>query len=274
LRKKLSPSFIRKDIMTATNTDATKNKKSSSLPLSQLPRTLFSRRWWWTTLIVILGVIVMARLGIWQLDRLQQRKDRNATYLEQISVAPLELTAENIVAAPILLNDRLAVAQGSYDFSEQIVLVQQNWQGRPGAHLVTPLVLADGQTAVMVNRGWIPSTDISLDLSEFDEPDNLPVEGSIQLSQELSGGRETIVNGPQRDWYRIDIEAIQEQMPYDLFPFYLLATPPEGYQEQLPYRIAPDIDLSDGPHLGYAIQWFLFASILGIGYVLFVRTRS
>jgi surfeit locus 1 family protein len=260
--------------MTATKPKASKNKKTSSLPLSQLPRTLFNRRWWWTTLIVIVGVIIMARLGIWQLDRLQQRKDRNATYLEQISVAPLVLKAEDIVAAPVLLKDRLAVAQGSYDFSEQIVIVQQNWQGRPGAHLVTPLVLEDGQTAVLVNRGWIPSTDMSSDLAQFNEPDERPVEGSIQLSQELSGGRETIVSGPQQEWYRIDIGAIQEQMPYELFPFYLLATPPEGYQEQLPYRIAPEIDLSDGPHLGYAIQWFLFASILGLGYLFFVRTRS
>lgn len=260
--------------MTATNTKATKDKKSSSLPLSLLPRTLFSRRWWWATLIVIVGVIVMARLGIWQLDRLQQRKDRNATYLAQISVSPLELTTEDIGTAPVLLNDRLAVAEGRYDFSEQIVIVQQNWQGRPGAHLVAPLVLADGQTAILVNRGWIPSSDISPDLAQFNESDDLPVEGSIQLSQELSGGRETIVSGPQREWYRIDIGAIQEQMPYELFPFYLLAKPPEGYQEQLPYRIAPEIDLSDGPHLGYAIQWFLFASILGLGYVLFVRTHS
>jgi len=260
--------------MTATKSKATKNKKSASLPLSQLPRTLFNRRWWWSTLIVVVGVIIMARLGIWQLDRLQQRKVRNATYLEQISVAPLELTADDIVAAPVLLNDRLAVAQGSYDFSEQIVIVQQNWQGRPGAHLVTPLVLVDGQAAVMVNRGWIPSADISPDLTDFDEPDDLPVEGSIQLSQELSGGRESIVSGPQQEWYRIDIEAIQEQIPYKLFPFYLLATPPEGYQEQLPYRIAPEIDLSDGPHLGYAIQWFFFASILGLGYLFFVRTHS
>jgi len=260
--------------MTVTKPKTGKDKKSSSLPLSQLPRTLFNHRWWWTTLIVIAGVIVMARLGIWQLDRLQQRKDQNATYLEQISAAPLELTAEDVAVAPVLLKDRLAVARGKYDFSEQIVIVQQNWQGRPGAYLVTPLVLGDGQTAVLVNRGWIPSTDMNLDLAKFDEPDERMVEGSIQLSQVLSGGRETIVSGKQKEWYRIDISAIQEQMPYELFPFYLLATPPEGYQEQLPYRIAPEIDLSNGPHLGYAIQWFLFASILGLGYLRFVSTRS
>ncbi len=34
----------------------------------------FSRRWWWTTLLVIAGAAVCVRLGIWQLDRLHQRR--------------------------------------------------------------------------------------------------------------------------------------------------------------------------------------------------------
>ena len=35
--------------------------------------------------------------------------------------------------------------------------------------------------------------------------------------------------------------------------------------------MAKEIDLSEGPHLSYAMQWFIFSLGLGIGYVVFVR---
>ena len=35
-----------------------------------------------------------------------------------------------------------------------------------------------------------------------------------------------------------------------------------------------EIDLSDGPHLSYAIQWFAFATILLVGYAAYVRSRG
>ena len=42
----------------------------------------------------------------------------------------------------------------------------------------------------------------------------------------------------------------------------------------LPYEVEPELDLSNGPHLGYAIQWFIFAFILGIMYVRYVSKKE
>jgi surfeit locus 1 family protein len=72
----------------------------------------------------------------------------------------------------------------------------------------------------------------------------------------------------------VDIPAIQAQVPYELLPVYLLQVPPEGNATQLPYRAEPEVDLSDGPHLGYAIQWFIFSLILGIIYVRYVNKKE
>ena len=73
---------------------------------------------------------------------------------------------------------------------------------------------------------------------------------------------------PQKEWYRVDVAAIEQQMPYELLPFYILQAP-EGNGE-LPFRSEPQIDLSESSHLGYAFQWFIFSLGLGIGYVLYV----
>ena len=261
--------------MTAVETPVKESQKAANVPLSRLPRTFFNRRWWWVTLLVLVLMAVFARLGIWQLGRLEQRRTSNAAYLAQISESPLLLNESHLTAAPDDLVDRPAVAQGRYDHAQQIILTQQSWLGRPGAHLVTPLVLEDGETAVLVDRGWISAADADgANLGQFDEPGQLLVDGAIQLSQTLSGGRQTQVDGPQQQWYRIDVEAIQQQIPYRLLPFFLLQAPPEGVQSELPYRVAAEIDLSDGPHLGYAIQWFLFAAVLAVGYSRFVSTHG
>ncbi len=261
--------------MTSNNVQKTSSKKTPSVPLSELPRALFSRRWWWTTLIVLVGIVVLARLGIWQLDRLQQRKTRNAEYLQQIANEPFELSGQHFPDDPVVLRDRSALAMGEYDFTEQIILTQQNWQGRPGAHLITPLRISGSEFAVLVNRGWIPSAEAEAGaLSQYDQLGIQKVSGAIQLSQTLSGDRETVIESPQKSWYRIDVAAIQQQIPYKLLPIYLLESPSENETAQLPYRLEPDIDLSAGPHLAYAIQWFLFAAVLAIGYLRYVSTYT
>lgn len=261
--------------MTSEETIREKPKQVANVPIWDLPRTFISRRWWWVTLLVLALIAVFARLGVWQLSRLEERRAQNAAYLAQISQSPVALDASYLTANMDELVDRSAIVQGQYDHDEQIILTQQSWLGRPGAHLVTPLVLADGTTAVLVDRGWIPAADVTAgDFGQFDEAGQLSVVGAIQPSQTLSGDRQTEPTGPQTQWYRIDVEAIQGQMPYGLLPFYLLQTPLEGVQETLPYRVAAEIDLSEGPHLGYAIQWFLFAAVLGIGYARFVSTHD
>jgi len=42
----------------------------------------------------------------------------------------------------------------------------------------------------------------------------------------------------------------------------------------LPYRSAPDLELTEGPHMGYAIQWFTFAVLLLGGYPVFVNREE
>jgi surfeit locus 1 family protein len=250
-------------------------KKARTVPLAQMPRTLINRRWWWTTLLVIVGVIVLARLGLWQLDRLDQRRARNAAYLEQIEAEPITLADELLRTDPAGLKDRPARAKGQFDLDHQLIITQQNYKGQPGAYLVTPFRITGAQAAVLVNRGWIPAeVAASNDLAQFERPGEQMINGSIQLSESLSGGRQTQAQSLQDTWYRIDVEAIGRYLPYPILPFYLLEKPTGEVPPPLPYRLEPDIDLSEGPHLSYAIQWFLFATILAVGYFRYVSTHN
>ncbi len=233
----------------------------------------------------------MARLGFWQLDRLEQRRARNAQLSQQLALPPLSLTGDPLPDAPSALKNRLATTQGKFDFSYQVILKLQNRTdtgglvsplNAVGVDLITPFVIEGTSKAVLVNRGWIPQGEAALDnLTKFNEPTGqTTVTGRIQLSQTLPSKRAT-ANAPeaasrdlQREWYRVDIEAIQAQMPYELLPIYIEQSPTEDSQITLPYRSEPTFDLSEGPHLGYAIQWFIFALIFGGGYLYYVRNNT
>lgn len=237
-------------------------------------RLLVSRRWIGATLLVLLGMSLMLRLAVWQMDRLQERRAANAELQRTLESGGLVLTAESNIPDPAQLKNRRVSVTGVYDFAAQIGLKVQNWQGQPGIHLVAPLVL-DGDTAVLIDRGWIPDAAAPPEnWSAFDEPGQLTVEGYVALSQTLTRALGSQPTGPQQEWYRVDIAAIQPQMPYRLLPVYVLQAPPETRRQELPYRSKPDFDLSEGPHLGYAIQWVLFTLVLGGGYLYFVRRSS
>lgn len=241
---------------------------------------LFSRQWWKSTILVIAAVVVMVRLGFWQLDRLEQRKAFNARVEAQLAESPLELTNQNLDLELFNMEYRSAVVSGEYDHERQVVLRNQDWQGRLGVHLLTPLMISGGEKAILVDRGWVPYEDFTGDnLSQYDDPGLVEVEGAIRRSQSkpLIGGRADQAPGPGEDplkaWYWINIMDISGQFPYELLPVYQVSSP-DLIEEQLPYRSEEELDLSEGSHLGYAFQWFTFAAILGIGYPIYVRKEE
>ncbi|MEX1018822.1 MAG: SURF1 family protein [Litorilinea sp.] len=233
---------------------------------------LFNRRWWLTTLVVIAGVIVLINLGFWQLDRLDQRRAYNHTVADRWNQPPFDLNAN---ALPPLLDEleyRRIQAAGEFDYANQILLTQQIRDNIPGVVLVTPLVL-DNNQAVLVARGWVPGNQAAPEFwPQFEEAADTPVIGLIQETQLLpSGTAPTPPATPQTEWFRLNIDAVQPQMPYDLLPVFIYQLPEEGRAANaLPYRAEP-LALDEGSHFSYAIQWFMFALILGVGYFFFIN---
>ena len=241
-------------------------------------RAIFSKKWIIPTILVVLGMVLLVRLGYWQLDRLEQKRDFNTMMAERWRSEPYDLTTQALPSDPGGMQDleyRRVAAQGQWDYDHQILISNQTFQGTAGYVIVTPLVLGDNR-AVLVARGWIPAEQAEADqLAQLVETSAAPVVGLARKSQGLpAGGVSTPVAAPQREWYRVDVPAIQGQMPYKLEPGYLEQMPEEGRAyDALPIRSEP-IALDEGNHLGYAIQWFTFAAVLGFGYIMLVRHRT
>ncbi len=244
---------------------------------------LFGRRWWWKTLIVLLAMAAMTSLGFWQLDRLDQRRAYNQQRQAALAAPPIELSDAPL--PPGELRNRLATAQGRFDYDHQVAIRNQSYAGQPGYHLVTPLLIPGSDKAVLVNRGWIPADQVDPSTwRSLDEQENGPYFGILQPTRRRPDG--TISAKPQdtvTGWYRLDIEAIGQTLPYPLLPVVLQLTPGNGrpldadrprhagYSEILPHRIEPDISFSEGNHLSYALQWFGFAITAAVVYISVAR---
>jgi surfeit locus 1 family protein len=237
-------------------------------------KALFSRRWIVPTMVVVAGMLLLARLGIWQLDRLDQRRAANAQLVTALNQSAVQLPADSLPSDLSSFKNRDVLVSGTYDFEHEGMLILQSWGRRSGVHLLTPLVFEGGETAVLVNRGWIPDAEANEeDRLSYQTSGTVTVHGYIALTQTLE--REGIADGsPVRnegEWYRVDVQAFAAQTSYELYPFFIVESPPEEVQTDLPYKITKDVDLSEGSHFSYALQWFTFSLLLSVIYIVYVN---
>lgn len=243
-----------------------------------------SRRWLLTTLLVLFGAAVCIRLGIWQLDRLAQRRAFNAHYLAMAAAEPLVLPDDSDLDLT-RMEYRRVVLTGFYDFDNQVALRNQ-YHTLPGGieqygyHLLTPLRISDN-SGVLVDRGWIPAegNDSPSGWRKYDLPGAVTLQGIIRLGEAkpaMGGVADPPLSEGQTRldfWNIANLERIRQQTPYPLLDVYIQLDPEPG-QTSLPYPYQPAYEISEGPHLGYAGQWFTFAVILLAGYPFYLRKRA
>jgi surfeit locus 1 family protein len=206
-----------------------------------------------------------ARLGVWQLSRLHQRRAANATTLAARAAPPAQLGAGS--SRSDTLGEHYVVAEGRYDHGHEILIRGEVFEGAPGVEVVTPLLLAGGGPAVLVNRGFLPAPDAVSAVTEgTQEPGPRTVRGlALPLG---SAPGEPVEHAGRTTWRRLDAGELRQRLPYAILPIYILQTP-DSSLPRFPRRLeAPVVD--DGPHLGYAIQWFLFAGLAAAFAVLVV----
>ncbi|MGH7468536.1 MAG: SURF1 family protein [Longimicrobiales bacterium] len=217
------------------------------------------------SLIALAVAATCVRLGFWQLSRLEQRDARNRLLGQRMGQPVLRL-GPNAVDTTRLFYRRVEV-NGRYDHDRTIILAGRALRGAPGVHVLTPVLIQDGQTAVLVNRGWLPSADgATVELDSLRTPSDARLIGLLlPLPARRTNATMAADSTFRRTWFSIDPDALRRQFPYTLLEFHIQALPEKGVA-QFPVRLSPP-ELDRGPHLGYAIQWFSFAVIALVGWL-------
>jgi surfeit locus 1 family protein len=110
---------------------------------------------------------------------------------------------------------------------------------------------------------------VTVEADSLIEAGEVKVEG-IALPVPSGGGRPLVHDG-RSTWARLDLEALRQRLPYPILPIYLRQLP-DSSLPSFPRRLAP-LSLDEGPHLSYAVQWFLFAG-LAVLFAVLVVARS
>ena len=229
------------------------------------------RRLWlrWALLIIFVGVlgIVFVNLGEWQLDRLAQRRERNATTIanEQKPIRPYE----QVFTHPIIDADQWqrVEARGTFDADHQFVARYRNSGDADGYEVVTPLHTATG--TVLVDRGFVPLQRGAQIPSAGPPPPTgeVTVVGHVRRSERGRRAAITPVNNQMR---LINSDAMAATLPYPIASGYIgvLTIQPEQQGGLQPIKLP---ELSEGPHFWYAVQWFMFTAVGVAGIVVFIR---
>jgi surfeit locus 1 family protein len=165
-------------------------------------------------------------------------------------------------------SDRHVLVRGAPDYANDILLTGRSRNGSPGVHVLTPVRVSGSDTAILINRGWVYAADAAtIDATKWRE----------QRAEFRGYTRRIDQSGPAiapsaRGVRMLTRGAIGGLLPYPVYDVYVVSQ--DSATATAPARLPPP-DLSEGSHLGYAIQWFAFAAIavIGAGIVVF-RARG
>jgi len=227
------------------------------------------QRWLVILFGALLGAAVTARLGLWQIDRAQQKRALHALIEQRMAQPPVDGAA--LAATPDAAAQqhyRPVRLRGHWLAERTVFLDNRQMNGRPGFFVVTPLQVADGG-AVLVQRGWVPR-DLAqrTRLPAIDTPaGERELQGRIAPPPARLFEFDAAASGPIRQ--NLDLGAFAAEIGVVLKPLSVQELSADADLAQ--DWALPLLDVSK--HLGYAFQWFALSALITGLYVWFQLVR-
>jgi cytochrome oxidase assembly protein ShyY1 len=228
-------------------------------------------RWLALAVFVVTLAIAFVNLGFWQLARLDQRRTMNDSVVNHESSAPLDFAA--VFTRPITDADqwqRVSV-RGTFDAGRQYLVRYRSNGPASGYEVVTPLHTTSGSW-VLVDRGFVTKP------ADVDYPATLPAPppGDVTIlgyvRRDEQGSTEAVTPLPPTNTIRlVNSAALGATLPYPVVNGYLSVLQISPAQDGGLEPVQPP-ELTEGNHFSYAIQWFSFAAMAGLGLVVLIRS--
>lgn len=201
-----------------------------------------------------MAVFAMIALGVWQLQRMQQKQLRLQSIAQKYVSAPMHPFAvsdryTDIRDVPVRVTGTLQ--------SEKVVLIDnQIQQGQPGYDVLVPMLTQ--QKTLLVNMGWVAGSNDRTSLPKIDFPKGeVTLEGVLLQPQLNPMVTETQTNFTHYPLVlqQVDIELLNQQWQSTLPMMIVQRLDSQSAIDLLPSQWHPVV-MSPEKHLGYAIQWF------------------
>lgn len=215
-------------------------------------------------MIVLAGLFValFMRLGFWQLQRSDEKKQMVAAEQALAKQEPILWTAHSKLP---LQYQRLRVS-GTY-LPDIFLLDNQHQQHQFGYDVLSPLLLADG-SLLLIDRGWVAGASNRQALPSIAVPAGMQqVQGSVYFPSSKQW-----VLGPA--WEKktaditilevIDVKWLTQLLQKTVYPFIIRLDKNERHGF---IRDWPIVSMPPERHVAYAVQWFAMALVILIIFI-------
>lgn len=221
------------------------------------------------TLITLTAVVIMSLLGLWQLDRGEQKALRLAQ-IEARAASPLSLA--ELLSKQGDFADWPVSARGQLDTGRVFLIDNKTWQGKVGYQVLVPLEIENG--LIITNLGWVAAGNTRASLPELVFDNTAGVwHGFVSLPQANPMVRETITAADQ--WPVVlqqpDLALMEQMLNAQLLPMIMIVNNGQGLG--LPQTWQPVV-MPPEKHLAYAIQWFGLALASLLVYLFALKSRK
>jgi surfeit locus 1 family protein len=218
---------------------------------------------WWGAVLAALGCAAFVALGNWQSHRAHDKRALAARLDAALSGPPVRLPAHPVAAAGFVL--RHVVARGEFVPAHTVFLDNKVYLGRVGYEVVTPLRLEGGSLHVLVDRGWIPAGPRREVLPEVPTPRGEQWVEGLALAH-LPRAYEPVHRTPNgRVWQNLRLGDFSRVSGLALQP--LVIEQRSAAADGL-VRDWPRADSGAARNESYALQWYLFAALAVVLFVI------
>ena len=217
--------------------------------------------------IALLLVVFCLWGSQWQYHRGVDRHARNAVIEERIAQSPIELKA--VAGALADYEWQTVSVDGVFNSDKQILLRNRYHDGKYGYEVLT-LFTSTANKSFWVDRGWVQAgaTATTAPVVTALHEGVVTIIGRLRLDSSLPRGSFFALPG-KGEGLVSELNA-QSQLNTEKFYIDLLS----GSDSSLTPKVTAQLpELSDGPHMAYALQWIFFGGLVIYGRILIRRTR-
>ncbi|QLL23681.1 SURF1 family protein [Actinobacteria bacterium IMCC25003] len=214
-------------------------------------------------LLLIVGCLWAAQ---WQYHRGVARHARNTVIETNSTMKTVSLTS--VLAAPQAHEWQSVTTEGSFDATSQILLRNRYSEGVYGFELLTRFTNTTGQT-FWVDCGWVKAGEYATTQPELPTlpTGQVKIVGRLRLDSSLPQGSFFAIPSNKSDGLVSKANA-QSGSTTETFYIDLLRGSDSALTPEVPAQLP---ELSDGPHMAYALQWLFFGGLVVYGRFLIRR---
>ena len=219
----------------------------------------------------VIGAILVVQflaLGVWQIDRGFEKRAQQEAFSSQSGFAAWS------DGMPVRSFQKLQ-ATGRFDSEHQFLLENIIINSRYGYYVITPLILADDEPVLLINRGWFERTGPDVDVTKLDVPGDIVTVRGRAGSLPRAGYRMGEAIAVATDWPQRAVYPVPDELAgalgREVQPFVLLLDPEEShgfFRHWVPEEMGP------GRHYAYALQWTVMGLVLAALLVWNYRKRG